>query len=89
MRTPIRIGLSAAAMSLAALTASAKPQPRPAAPSAGSYGVEASYRTATPGRGYSARDRHIADCLATYRGRYNPHTDRVAMRDGASRRCGF
>jgi hypothetical protein len=89
MRTPIRIGLSAAALALASLGAQAKPAakhaPAPAA-SAERYGVTASYRTAPEGRGYSARDRHMADCLATYRS-YDPRTDRVVLRPGVTRRC--
>lgn len=62
-----------------------KPQPPPRSPSAESYGVRASYRTET-GKGYTGRERHMADCLATYR-RYDPVSDRVEIRPGVTRRC--
>ncbi|MDB5441887.1 MAG: hypothetical protein JWP86_1154 [Phenylobacterium sp.] len=91
MRTPMRIGLSAAALTLASLAAQAKPapkQPPAAAPSAERFGVPTSFRGASEGRGYSARDRHMADCLATYPG-YNPKTDRVIVAPGVTRRCGL
>lgn len=87
----VRIPLIAVITSLAAAAAAqaAEPQLQPStrtAASAERYGVAASYRTPTPGRGYSARDRHMADCLASYRG-YDPRTDRVALRPGVTRRC--
>lgn len=66
-----------------------KPKPAPAAvsaPSAAAYGVRASYRTRT-GKGYSARDRHRADCLATYPGAYDPASDTVRVRPGVTRPC--
>jgi hypothetical protein len=92
MRTPMRIGLSAAALALAGLAAEAKPAPKPppppAAPSADRFGVPTSFRATSDGRGYSARDRHMADCLATYPG-YNPKTDRVVVAPGVTRRCGL
>lgn len=91
MRTPTRIGLSAAALALVSLAAQAKPAPKhpPAtAPSADRFGVPTSFRATSDGHGYSARDRHMADCLATYPG-YNPKTDRVVVAPGVTRRCGL
>ena len=92
MRTPMRIGLSAAALALLGLAAEAKPAPKqpppPAAPSAERFGVPTSFRATSDGHGYSARDRHMADCLATYPG-YNPKTDRVVVGPGVTRRCGL
>jgi hypothetical protein len=88
---PIGLGAVAAALALSSIAAQAKDLPRrpaAAAPSAERYGVAASYRSPTPGRGYSARARHMADCLATYRS-YDPNTDRVVLRGGATRRCGL
>lgn len=87
--------IAAAAVALAASGATAAgkaPKPAPGAaqgaqaPSVVGYGREASYRTGPIGKGYSARDRHIADCLATYRG-YDPATDKVVVRPGVARRC--
>ena len=91
MRSLIGIGVIAAAVALTSSVAAAKPAPkRPAAAaSAERYGVATSYRAPTPGPGYTARARHIADCLATYSSRYDPHTDKVALRGGATRRCGL
>lgn len=92
MRSFLLTGLSAAALALAVPAAAQSPKPakappRPAA-SAEQYGVAASYRMPAAGRGYSARDRHMADCLATYR-HYDPQTDQVRVRPGVSRRCGL
>jgi hypothetical protein len=84
------IGLGAAALAFAAAAAE-KPRPaaRPApAPAAERYSAPTSYRTPTPGHGYSAQSRHMADCLATYRS-YNPDTDRIVVRPGVTRRCEF
>ena len=91
MRASSLIGLGAAAALLAVGTAGAKPKPahhpKPAqAASAERQGSLASYRSEPIGQGYSARDRHIADCLASYRG-YDPATDRVVLRPGVTRRC--
>jgi hypothetical protein len=94
MRASGLIGLGAAAVVLAAGTsgAQAKPKAHPVRPaqaaSAERHGTQASYRTGPIGHGYSVRDRHIADCLASYRG-YDPKTDRVVLRDGQTRRCGL
>jgi hypothetical protein len=84
------VGLSAA---LAVAAAGAAEQPRqPARPapaaSAERHGVPTTYRAPTPGQGYSAQSRHMADCLATYRS-YDPNTDRVVVRPGVTRRCGL
>jgi hypothetical protein len=92
MRGLICAGAAAGLFALSgAQAAIANPHPNPPAaaarpPSAESYGVRASYRTQQPGKGYSARQRHMADCLATYR-RYDPVSDRVRIRPGVSRRC--
>ena len=59
---------------------------KPRAASVERYGTEAAYRTGPIGKGYSDRDRHVADCLASYPG-YDPATDRVRVRPGVSRRC--
>jgi len=82
------LGLGVAAVAFAAAAAEKpRPPPPPApAPAAERYGAPTSYRGPTPGHGYSARDRHMADCLATYRD-YNPVTDRVVVRPGVTRRC--
>jgi hypothetical protein len=56
------------------------------APSASAHAAPASYRAAALGKGYTARDRHAADCLASVPG-YDPATDRVRLRGGASRPC--
>lgn len=102
MRTPDPIGhaiaghafAGAAALVLAGLPAwAARPErtqtpQKPAAASAERFATPASYRAPTPGHGYSARARHIADCLATYRN-YDPDTDRVILRSGVSRKCGL
>jgi hypothetical protein len=91
MRTPNGTTLSAAGVALAVMAACAAPAagPRPAAAAAGSaeqFGVSANVRAQAPGQGYGARDRHMADCLATYPG-YNPDTDQVAVRPGVTERC--
>lgn len=97
MREVISAGLLAGAVALTAATAAgAKPQPQPqpqpgapttapAAPAAESYGVKTTYR-AGAGKGYTARERHMADCLATYRG-YDPASDRIVVRPGVTRPC--
>ena len=88
----IQIPLCAAALSLLAVSGAeaAKPHARtPAAPAAASaerHGTPASFHTGPVGHGYSAHDRHVADCLASYRG-YDPHTDTVVLRSGVTRRC--
>jgi len=88
----IQIPLCAAALSLLATSAAeaAKPHPRTPAPavavSAERHGTPASFHTGAVGQGYSARDRHIADCLASYRG-YDPHTDKVVLPAGVTRSC--
>jgi hypothetical protein len=85
------IGLSAALAVAGAAGAAEKPrQPvRPApAPSAERHGVPTTDRAPALGQGYSARARHMADCLATYR-TYDPDTDRVVVRPGVTRRCGL
>ncbi|MFC3069000.1 hypothetical protein [Phenylobacterium soli] len=85
----LSIGVSAAM--LAGLPACAA-RPANSAFSAERFGTPASYRApaarAVTGHGYSARSRHIADCLATYRN-YDPDTDRVTLRPGVSRKCGL
>jgi hypothetical protein len=91
MRNPVGIGVIAAALALSGAAAGARDlakRPTAAAPSAERYGVAASYRAPSPGRGYSARARHMADCLATYRS-YDPSTDKVVLRGGVTRRCGL
>jgi hypothetical protein len=91
MGNPIGIGVSAAVLALISISAQAKEtpkRPQAGAASAERYGVAASYRTPSAGRGYSARARHMADCLATYRS-YDPNTDKVVLRSGVSRRCGL
>jgi hypothetical protein len=94
MRTLILIGSSAAVLALAASLqaspAAAKPVSKavPAqAPSAERMGTPASYRTATPGKGYSERDRRMLDCLASSGGRYDPASDRIHVSPGVTRRC--
>jgi hypothetical protein len=100
MRTPIGIfgnlGLSAMLLALCCATAEAAPAAKPATPkaapraaSAEHHGVAASAHAPGSGRGYSAQSRHMADCLATYSGRYDPLTDTVALPGGATRRCGL
>ena len=68
--------------------APAKPAPRPApqAPSAMAHATPASARAPALGKGYAARDRHMADCLASAPG-YDPRIDRVRLRSGATRPC--
>jgi len=92
MSNPSPLGLIAAVLALAATAAQAAPAaptaktPARAAPSAERYAVQASYHSRDTGRGYSARGRHMVDCLASYRS-YDPRTDRVFVRPGVSRRC--
>ena len=79
----------AAALGAAQAKPHAKPATPPAAPSVERFSRPSSYRApAGQGHGYSARSRHIADCLATYR-HYDPNTDQVRVRPGVSRRCGL
>ena len=89
MRNSIILGLGAASLALVSFAAQAHPVAKsaPAAASAERHGAPASYRSPGPGRGYSAQARHIADCLATYHKSYDPQTDKVALRGGATRRC--
>jgi hypothetical protein len=94
MRMLILIGSSAAALALApamqASPAAAKPISKavPAqAPSAERMGTPASARAPSPGHGYSERDRRMLDCLASSGGRYDPASDRIAVRPGVTRRC--
>ena len=89
MRNLILIGSSAAALALASPLA-AKPISKAApaqAPSAERMGTPASYRSATPGKGYSERDRRRLDCLASSAGRYDPASDRTAARMAVARKC--
>ena len=74
----------------AAAAQGAKPAKSAQHPSASAdqYGMATSYRTPAAGRGYSGRERHMADCLATYR-HYDPQTDQVRVSPGVSRRCGL
>jgi hypothetical protein len=96
MRVLFALGSSAAALALA-VAAAAKEPPKPASPpaphgqpqpprTAGQYGAPTAFRGSTPGHGYSAQSRHMADCLATYPG-YDPSRDRIVDATGASRRC--
>jgi hypothetical protein len=96
MRVLFALGSSAAAMALA-VAAAATEKPKPAPPpaphsqapppaTAGQYGAQTAYRAPTPGHGYSAQSRHMADCLATYPG-YDPSRDRIVDAGGATRRC--
>jgi hypothetical protein len=91
MRTLILIASSAAVLALAAASpSSAKPVSKavPAqAPSAERMGTPASYRTPTPGHGYSERDRRMLDCLASSDGRYDPSSNQIHVRPGVARRC--
>lgn len=90
MRASGLIGFGAAALLLAPGTAGAEKKRPPAKPpqaaSAERHGKPASYRSEPIGHGYSARERRIADCLASYRG-YDPVTDRIVVRPGVTRRC--
>jgi hypothetical protein len=52
----------------------------------GDFGRPASDRGPVLEKGYTAKARRIADCLATYPG-YDPKTDRVAVSPGVSRPC--
>ena len=91
MRVPTCAAAAAGVLVLTGVSAaSVKPEaranaPRPAAPSVESFGVKTTYRAAA-GKGYTARERHMADCLATYPG-YDPATDRIAVRPGVTRPC--
>jgi len=91
MRDLVCAGLAAGALALVGSGAAAggpqpKPKPRqPAAASAERFGVKAAFQTET-GKGYTARERHMADCLATYRN-YDPASDRIVIRPGVTRRC--
>ena len=58
----------------------------PAARSAESHGVEATYRGPMTEKGYSLHARRVADCLATYPGAYDPKIDRVRI-GLQTRRC--
>ena len=61
------------------------PEKSPAAAPAERYGVRTVYRSEA-GKGYTARERRMADCLATYPN-YDPAKDRVQVRPGVTRRC--
>ena len=90
MRTPVIMGLAAAALALAAAAGARPPPPaKPSAPSAERAGQPASYRSGIPargGHGYSARERRMLDCLASDP-RYDPAADRVRLGPGESRPC--
>lgn len=69
----------------------AKPQqrpktaPEPRAAAAEAHGVHASFRSEA-GKGYSARSRRMAECLASYPS-YDPNIDRIRVRPGVTRPC--
>ncbi|HEY8616458.1 hypothetical protein [Phenylobacterium sp.] len=56
------------------------------ATSAQRFAQPASYQGPVTEKGYSARQRRIADCLATYPG-YDPRTDRIQVAPGVTRAC--
>jgi len=92
MRDLACAALAAGVLALTGSPALAKPEAKPKAPervpaaaAAESYGVKTAYANRT-GKGYTARERHMADCLASYPG-YDPKTDRVVVRPGLTRRC--
>jgi hypothetical protein len=58
----------------------------PAAIAAERYGLKASYTGPQLEVGYSRSARHVADCLASFRG-YDPKTDLIRLRSGATRLC--
>ena len=58
----------------------------PAAIAAERYGMKASYTGPQLDVGYSRSARRIADCLATFPG-YDPKTDLIRLRSGATRHC--
>ncbi|RAK60456.1 hypothetical protein DJ021_11890 [Phenylobacterium hankyongense] len=92
MRQLICASLTLGVLALAAPSAGAEPLKTgartPAAVSAERFGVRANYVGPQVGQGYSARARHMTDCLATYP-TYDPRTDRVRVRRGVTRRCGL
>jgi hypothetical protein len=64
-----------------------KPLAKPAeAPSAAVHAAPVSVRAPALGKGYSDRQRHMADCLASAPG-YDPATDLIRLRNGATRPC--
>ena len=94
MRSPKRTwpgGTGSSAAALALMAAACATSGAPTAPqltSAGSaqqHGAPTSYRAPALGQGYSARDRHMADCLATYPG-YDPAADQVTV-GGVTQPC--
>ncbi|WP_374472807.1 hypothetical protein [Phenylobacterium sp.] len=52
----------------------------------GDFSRPASDRGPILEKGYTARHRRIADCLATYPG-YDPKTDRIEVAPGVTRPC--
>lgn len=80
------LGLGLAVSATTAGAQALKPARPPAAVSAERYGVRTNYVDARAGHGYSAQARRTADCLATFPS-YDPRTDRVTLRSGATRRC--
>ncbi|MDB5468393.1 MAG: hypothetical protein JWQ46_3155, partial [Phenylobacterium sp.] len=83
MRQLICASLTVSVLALAAASAGAGPLKTgtrtAAAVSAERFGVRANYVGPQVGHGYSARARHMTDCLATYPS-YDPRTDRVVVR---------
>lgn len=77
--------LGAVAAALIATAAAA--QPAMIAVSVDAYGQQASYRGKVLDVGYSARARHMAECLASYPGAYDPKTDLVREGSGIARHC--
>jgi hypothetical protein len=80
----------AAAALAGATAASAAVAPQGAARiavSADSFAVSAIHRGQAFDVGYSAEARRATACLATYPGAYDPRTDLVRLRSGATRRC--
>lgn len=87
MRALLSAALAASLAAGAAAAAEApRPQPdrRPAAVAAERYATQAAYTER--GHGYSARERHITNCLAAYP-TYDWRTDRAEIRPGVVRRC--
>jgi hypothetical protein len=76
----------AVAAALIATVAAAQPVSKIAISVEG-YGQQASYRGQALDVGYSARARHMAECLATYPGAYDPKTDLVREGPGVARHC--